>query len=278
MDKYMKKLLMMLTIIVIFSCAKNNDNTVPNEADSDINNVLSETNFEHENINESILIIHSTVGSQELLNQIVYTGDISELGKSLTIEQLEIFSKDDLRILRNTIYAKYGYRFNSKDLQEHFSKFSWYNGISNNVDDKLTTVDIGNIELVQKAEQNYSEKNDSTNELIGNWYYYGGVASDGMGGFELLKNVGDCVMIMPDGTYVYQIGSHNESLGGYSGSFYGLWSLENNIFETIPIGEHIHFLPTYGKVNNLETEIFIFNNDDRHLSCALFGRGYFAKE
>jgi hypothetical protein len=86
------------------------------------------------------------------------------------MEQLEVFSRDDLRILRNTIYAKYGYRFNSKDLQEHFSDFLWYNGITNNVDNKLTAVDIGNIELVQKAEQNYSEKNYSTNVSIGSAY------------------------------------------------------------------------------------------------------------
>ena len=39
---------------------------------------------------------------------------------------MKVFSKGDLRILRNTIYAKYGYTFKSKDLNEIFSKTEWY--------------------------------------------------------------------------------------------------------------------------------------------------------
>jgi hypothetical protein len=38
-----------------------------------------------------------------------------------------------LRFIRNTIYARHGYAFNSIDLQEHFLRFNWYNGIKNNV-------------------------------------------------------------------------------------------------------------------------------------------------
>ena len=39
---------------------------------------------------------------------------------------MKVFSKEDLRILRNTIYAKYGYIFKSKDLNDIFSKTEWY--------------------------------------------------------------------------------------------------------------------------------------------------------
>jgi hypothetical protein len=35
-------------------------------------------------------------------------------------------TKDDLKLLRNTIYAQYGYVFKSKDLQDYFAKFEWY--------------------------------------------------------------------------------------------------------------------------------------------------------
>ncbi len=35
-------------------------------------------------------------------------------------------SKTDLRYLRNLIYAKHGYRFKSKDLQNIYENFSWY--------------------------------------------------------------------------------------------------------------------------------------------------------
>lgn len=36
------------------------------------------------------------------------------------------YSKETLRILRNTVYAQYGYSFNSKDLKDYFSQFEWY--------------------------------------------------------------------------------------------------------------------------------------------------------
>ena len=42
------------------------------------------------------------------------------------LDEEKIFSKEDLRILRNTIYARYGYKFRSKDLNELFSKTDWY--------------------------------------------------------------------------------------------------------------------------------------------------------
>lgn len=36
------------------------------------------------------------------------------------------FSKDELRIMRNTFYAQRGFVFSSKDLADYFSKFEWY--------------------------------------------------------------------------------------------------------------------------------------------------------
>ena len=50
-------------------------------------------------------------------------------------------SPAELRILRNTIYAKYGYLFNSEDLQAHFDRFTWYNPQARDVDDALTRYD-----------------------------------------------------------------------------------------------------------------------------------------
>lgn len=36
------------------------------------------------------------------------------------------YSKETLKILRNTVYAQYGYSFNSQDLKDYFSQFDWY--------------------------------------------------------------------------------------------------------------------------------------------------------
>jgi hypothetical protein len=61
----------------------------------------------------------------------------------------------DLRIIRNAIYARYGYKFNSFDLQQYFSKFRWYSAISDNsiVNNKLTLNDKYNIDLILLIEK-----------------------------------------------------------------------------------------------------------------------------
>jgi hypothetical protein len=225
-----------------------------------------------------LFLFGSILWSQDLLNRTVHGGDINPLNNLITIEQLINFTRSDLRILRNTIYAKYGYIFNSIDLQNHFSRFSWYNGILTNADNLLTAIDKENIDLILRIESNFPEINNSTNSLIGNWYYFGGVASEGMDNITLLINTGDRVMILPNGIYVYYVGSHNEPNVRRRGVFFGLWSLQNNIFETIPIGEHRYFLPTYGKVEKFIISTFRFNDGSINSECALFDRGGFVKE
>jgi hypothetical protein len=50
-------------------------------------------------------------------------------GKIVSIGNLTLeadYSKEQLRLLRNTIYAQYGLDFKSPDLKEYFSQFAWY--------------------------------------------------------------------------------------------------------------------------------------------------------
>lgn len=49
--------------------------------------------------------------------------------------------QSNLRILRNAVYAKYGLRFKSKDLQEHFGKKEDYKPRFDDVDDMLSPLD-----------------------------------------------------------------------------------------------------------------------------------------
>lgn len=65
---------------------------------------------------------------------------------------LDGISKKELRIMRNEIFASYGYNFKSKDLQEYFSKQSWYVPSDDNVVDKLTEIEKYNIQLIKKKE------------------------------------------------------------------------------------------------------------------------------
>ncbi len=66
--------------------------------------------------------------------------------------QFRRLKKSTLRIMRNEILARNGYRFQSKDLQEYFAKWSWYQPIGSNNDVKPNEIEMLNLELI-KAEE-----------------------------------------------------------------------------------------------------------------------------
>lgn len=70
----------------------------------------------------------------------------------LVKEDLAGLSKLELRIMRNEIFARRGLRFKTADMKAHFEKQSWYKGSADNVDDKLTPLELSNVELIKKAE------------------------------------------------------------------------------------------------------------------------------
>ena len=59
---------------------------------------------------------------------------------------------EELRLLRNKILAYHGYRFQSKDLQEYFSKIAWYKPIDDNNTIKLDIIEQTNIQLIKSEE------------------------------------------------------------------------------------------------------------------------------
>jgi len=90
--------------------------------------------------------------------------------------QLDIFSLSQLdnrslRLLRNMIYARHGYRLSSPDLTDFFGRFSWYNPRSNNVDNLLTDVDKFHIQMIQAFEnRNENLPNVVLNNPVGFWH------------------------------------------------------------------------------------------------------------
>jgi hypothetical protein len=62
-------------------------------------------------------------------------------------------SVEDLDIMRNEIFADYGYRFKSEKWQKYFSKFNWYKPLYDNVDDQLTEIDKKNIEFILQLKE-----------------------------------------------------------------------------------------------------------------------------
>lgn len=73
----------------------------------------------------------------------------------LRVADLRALSMRDLRILRNTIYARRGRPFKSKILQEHFLRMSWYKINPSYSDSLLSATDKRNIALVKSVENEF---------------------------------------------------------------------------------------------------------------------------
>jgi hypothetical protein len=77
----------------------------------------------------------------------------------LTENDLRGLSKSQLRIMRNEIFARHGYIFDSKDLREYFSQQSWYKPQSKDVTHLLSDIDKKNVEFIKKYEASDSSGN-----------------------------------------------------------------------------------------------------------------------
>jgi YARHG domain len=78
--------------------------------------------------------------------------DPTVLDHQLTSAQLGTLSRRDLRLLRNTIYARHGRPFTSAVLQLYFGDKAWYASRADYSDAMLTDVDKRNIQLVKSME------------------------------------------------------------------------------------------------------------------------------
>ncbi|RZS93059.1 YARHG domain-containing protein [Aquimarina brevivitae] len=73
--------------------------------------------------------------------------------KLFSKKDLQLMKKENLPIIRNEIFAAYGYEFKSKKWQDFFSKKVWYKPISNDVTDKLSIIEKRNVELITELEK-----------------------------------------------------------------------------------------------------------------------------
>jgi len=78
--------------------------------------------------------------------------DPSQLDHVITVEQLANLSRRDLRILRNTIYARHGHQFKSALLQAYFDTMGWYKPDPAFTEKHLTKIDTTNIRLMKSVE------------------------------------------------------------------------------------------------------------------------------
>ncbi len=72
----------------------------------------------------------------------------------LSEHELKQRTPEELRIMRNEIFARYGYIFRAGgEMESYFKRQAWYKGTEKSVDSWLTTIEKDNIKLIQKVEQ-----------------------------------------------------------------------------------------------------------------------------
>jgi hypothetical protein len=160
----MKKFIVCLIVCLNAAGLFAQDDSVFYDGESDLNGIL---HF----YNDSIFEFTSIFSSNALR---ILLGEVNILNSRY--RELDIFSLSQLdnrvlRLLRNMIYARHGYRFNSNDLTAFFSRFDWYNPRFNNVDNLLTSTDKIHIQMIQAFEnRNENRPNIILNKSTGFWH------------------------------------------------------------------------------------------------------------
>jgi hypothetical protein len=75
-------------------------------------------------------------------------------------DDLKHISPKELRIMRNEIFARYGYKFKDTGLQEYFGKQDWYRPLFDNVEEYLTPIEKKNASFIIEKEKTNSDISD----------------------------------------------------------------------------------------------------------------------
>jgi len=78
--------------------------------------------------------------------------------KQLSADDVNNLYKDELRLMRNEIYARHGYSFKLRDMRELFDNQDWYMPVSSDVRTKLNATELKNEKLIRQYEK-YAEEN-----------------------------------------------------------------------------------------------------------------------
>jgi hypothetical protein len=78
--------------------------------------------------------------------------------RHLKEDELKTMSKTELEIMRNEIFARYGYIFSAGGkMEQYFKQQDWYEGQHKNVSNFLTDLEKENIKLINRIEKGYKE-------------------------------------------------------------------------------------------------------------------------
>lgn len=72
--------------------------------------------------------------------------------REMTYADVEGKSAEELRLMRNYIFARRGYIFESEDLKEYFERFSWYVPLYYDVTPRLSDIEKYNVNFIKEWE------------------------------------------------------------------------------------------------------------------------------
>jgi hypothetical protein len=78
----------------------------------------------------------------------------------LTEEDVANMDAQDLKIMRNEIYARHGYSFKDKELRTYFDQQEWYMPMAIDVREELTETEVKNIDLIYQYEEYFKQSYD----------------------------------------------------------------------------------------------------------------------
>lgn len=102
----------------------NYDTSVNNESSYYDNNTIDESEYEYEYLRE----------------------------REMTYDDVKDKSAEELRLMRNYIFARRGYIFESEDLKEYFERFSWYVPLYYDVTPRLSDIEKYNVNFIKEYE------------------------------------------------------------------------------------------------------------------------------
>lgn len=105
----------------------NYDTSVNNESSYYDNNAIDESEYEYEYLRE----------------------------REMTYADVEGKSAEELRLMRNYIFARRGYIFESEDLKEYFEQFSWYVPLYYDVTPRLSDIEKYNVNFIKEFETDF---------------------------------------------------------------------------------------------------------------------------
>lgn len=112
-----------------------------------LENELSEKNYELESLKNK-----KSSEAMQTFHALGYGAYPEASDHILTPRELRRYSAYELRIMRNEVFARYGYIFNSSDLKEYFNAQEWYRPLYSNVNNRLTQIEKINVEKIKEYE------------------------------------------------------------------------------------------------------------------------------